>query len=119
MTAPSVPSTQTVAWIESPGPDGKLVIKDGISVQQPAENEVLVKLECSGVCHSDCHNVFGPPGRYTDIPGHEGVGEVVKLGPGASESLMHKRVGIKWVSEKFLRVHVLITKVQMAVERMQ
>ncbi|KAF2263004.1 hypothetical protein CC78DRAFT_466887 [Lojkania enalia] len=96
MTAPEIPSTQTVAWIESPGPNGTLVIRDGVEVQQPAANEILVKLECSGICHSDCRNVEGM-GSYTDIPGHEGVGTVVKLGLGASPSLLGKRVGIKWL----------------------
>ena len=94
MSSTEIPSSQTVAWIENPGDNGKLVIRDGVEVQQPAEHEILVKLECSGICHSDCRNVEGM-GVYTDIPGHEGVGEVVKLGPGASESLLHKRVGIK------------------------
>jgi len=65
-------------------------------VQQPGENEILVKLECSGLCHSDCRNVEGM-GKYTEIPGHEGVGEVVKLGPGVKQDLMGKRVGIKWL----------------------
>lgn len=97
MTVPEIPSTQTVAWIENPGPDGKLIIRDDIEVQKPTENEVLVKMECSGICHSDCHNVLGTLGKCTDIPGHEGVGIVVSLGPGAPESMMGKRVGIKWV----------------------
>ena len=70
------------------------MIRDGVEVQEPSSHEVLVKLECSGICHSDCRNVEGM-GVYTDIPGHEGVGEVVKLGSGAPESLMGKRVGIK------------------------
>ncbi|KAF2475130.1 uncharacterized protein BDR25DRAFT_279065 [Lindgomyces ingoldianus] len=96
MSSLEIPPTQTVAWIEDPGPNGKLVIRDGVEVQQPAHNEILVKLECSGICHSDCRNVEGM-GVYTDIPGHEGVGTVVKLGPGASDSLMGKRVGIKWL----------------------
>jgi len=91
-----LPSTQTVAWIENPSPDGKLVIRSGIEIQQPGRNEILVKIECSGICHSDCRNVEGM-GKYTDIPGHEGVGKVVKLGPGASEFLLGKRVGIKWL----------------------
>ncbi|KAF2643709.1 hypothetical protein P280DRAFT_466451 [Massarina eburnea CBS 473.64] len=92
----SIPSSQTVAWIESPGPDATLEIRTEQSIQQPSDNEVLVKMECSGICHSDCMNVEGR-GSYTPIPGHEGVGIVVKLGPGASESLLGKRVGIKWL----------------------
>lgn len=94
MTSHQLPPTQKVAWIENPGPNGTLVIRDGVEVQQPSHNEVLVKLECSGICHSDCRNVEGM-GVYTDVPGHEGVGTVVKLGSGAPQSLLHKRVGIK------------------------
>ncbi|KAH7132603.1 alcohol dehydrogenase [Dendryphion nanum] len=96
MTVPDIPSTQKVAWIENPGANGTLVIRDGVEVQRPSKNEILVKLECSGICHSDCRNVEGM-GVYTDVPGHEGVGTVVELGPGASESLLNKRVGIKWL----------------------
>lgn len=36
-------------------------------------------------------------GTYTPVPGHEGVGVVVKLGANAPESLLGKRVGIKWL----------------------
>lgn len=93
----SLPSTQTVAWIDNPGPNGTLSIRSDKEIQKPGQNEVLVKLEYSGICHSDCHNVYGTSGGYTSIPGHEGVGEVVQLGPGASESLLGKRVGIKWL----------------------
>lgn len=96
MTVSELPTTQKVAWIDNVGPDGSLNIREGVKVPQPAENEVLVKMECSGICHSDVHNVKGQ-GVYTEIPGHEGVGIVVKLGPGASESLLGKRVGIKWL----------------------
>ena len=92
----ALPTTQTVAWIDNPGPNGTLTVRTGIDIQQPAQNEILVKMECSGICHSDCMNVEGR-GSYTAIPGHEGVGTVVKLGPGSPESLMGKRVGIKWL----------------------
>jgi propanol-preferring alcohol dehydrogenase len=92
----ALPTSQTAAWIENPGSEGELVIRDGVSVQQPAKGEVLVKMECSGICHSDCRNVYGM-GKYEDIPGHEGVGVVVKLGEGASPDLLNKRVGIKWL----------------------
>ncbi|KAF2014752.1 alcohol dehydrogenase [Aaosphaeria arxii CBS 175.79] len=95
MTA-TIPTTQKVAWIDSPGDNGKLVIRDGFEVPQPKGKEVLVKIECSGICHSDCRNVEGL-GAYTDIPGHEGVGIVVGLGPDAPESILNKRVGIKWL----------------------
>ena len=54
----------------------------------PGPGEVLVKLETSGVCHTDLHAAHGdwpvkpqPP----FIPGHEGYGTVVALGPGVTD----------------------------------
>jgi propanol-preferring alcohol dehydrogenase len=92
----SIPSSQTVGWINNPGPDCVLEIRNDVEVKQPGDNEVLVKMECSGICHSDCANL-SVPGKYTEVPGHEGVGHVVALGPGASPDLMGKRVGVKWL----------------------
>lgn len=92
----SIPSSQTVAWIEDPSPTCVLQIRKDVEVQQPSANELLVKLECSGICHSDCMNLQ-LRGKYTEVPGHEGVGKVVKLGPGVSQDLLGKRVGIKWL----------------------
>lgn len=92
----AIPTTQTAGWIQNPGPDCILQIRDNVPVQQPSAGEVLVKLECSGICHSDCHNL-AQPGKYTEVPGHEGVGTVVSLGPDVSSGLLGKRVGIKWL----------------------
>ena len=51
----------------------------------PGPGQILVKIEASGVCHTDLHAAEGdwpvkpnPP----FIPGHEGVGYVAKLGSG-------------------------------------
>lgn len=94
--AESIPSSQTVAWIDNPSPTCVLQIRNNVEVQAPSANEILVKLECSGICHSDCMNVEGR-GKYTPVPGHEGVGSVVQLGEGVSKDLLGKRVGIKWL----------------------
>jgi propanol-preferring alcohol dehydrogenase len=96
MSAEAIPSSQTVGWIANPGPDCVLQIRNDVEVKQPGANEVLVKIEYSGICHSDCANL-SVPGKYTEVPGHEGVGHVVALGPGASPDLMGKRVGVKWL----------------------
>ncbi|KNG45525.1 alcohol dehydrogenase [Stemphylium lycopersici] len=95
MTA-SIPTTQTAGWIQDPGPDCVLQIRNDVAVQTPSTGELLVKLEYSGICHSDCHNLASP-GKYTEVPGHEGVGTVVSLGPNVSSELLGKRVGIKWL----------------------
>jgi len=94
--AESIPKTQTAGWIQDPGPDCVLQIRNDVQVQTPSTGELLVKLEYSGICHSDCHNLVSP-GKYTEVPGHEGVGTVVSLGQGVSEDLLGRRVGIKWL----------------------
>ncbi|KAF5851660.1 hypothetical protein GGP41_000458 [Bipolaris sorokiniana] len=96
MSTDAIPTTQTAGWIQDPGPDCVLQIRNDVAVKQASAGEVLVKLEYSGICHSDCHNLAWP-GKYTEVPGHEGVGTVVSLGANVSSELMGKRVGIKWL----------------------
>ena len=89
--------TQIGAWIENPGPSARIRIRNDIAIPTPGPNEVLIKLSCSGVCHSDVHNMLGHFPMSTNIGGHEGVGHVVRLGSSAPQSLMNKRVGVKWL----------------------
>ncbi|KAF2758406.1 alcohol dehydrogenase [Pseudovirgaria hyperparasitica] len=91
-----IPSRQTACWIVNPGKDWKLDIRHDVEVKRPGPGEVLVRMECTGLCHSDCRNVLGM-GEYTEIPGHEGVGKVVTVGLNVNEDLIGKRVGIKWL----------------------
>ncbi|GES57399.1 alcohol dehydrogenase [Aspergillus terreus] len=95
-----IPQTQIAAALPSTGasPDVKIEIRSDYSVPSPAEGEVLVKLEFSGVCHSDVHSVRGETPMLTDVAGHEGVGRVVKVGSGIDEQdWLGKRVGIRWL----------------------
>jgi len=68
--------------------DGKLVIKD-VSKPSPGHEEALVKITTAGVCHSDLHLVKGDwPSFVRPFPipmGHEGIGIVEELGPGAEK----------------------------------
>ena len=58
-----------------------------VPVPQPAAEEALVRLTTAGVCHSDLHLVKGDwPSFASAVPtplGHEGIGVVQQLGPGA------------------------------------
>jgi propanol-preferring alcohol dehydrogenase len=67
---------------------GKLEIKD-IPKPTPKYEEALVKMTTAGVCHSDVHLVKGDWPRFVQpfpIPlGHEGIGIVEELGPGAEK----------------------------------
>ena len=78
---------------------GPLSIEE-VAVPSPGLGEVLVKIEACGVCHTDLHAVDGDwPVKPTlpFIPGHEGVGHVVAIGPGVSHLKEGDRVGIPWL----------------------
>ncbi|MGA3086417.1 MAG: zinc-binding dehydrogenase [Thermodesulfobacteriota bacterium] len=67
---------------------GKLEIKD-IPKPTPGYEEALVKINTAGVCHSDVHLVKGDWPQFVrpfPLPmGHEGIGIVEGLGPGAEK----------------------------------
>jgi len=88
---------QTGAWVDSPGPSARVRIRNDLPIDSPTSGEVLVRLECTGVCHSDVHSILGHTPMSTHIAGHEGIGRVVKVGPDVSTNLLNKRVGIKWI----------------------
>ena len=59
-----------------------------LPVPEPGPGEVLVRIETSGLCHTDIHAAHGDwPVRPHPpfIPGHEGIGRVEKLGPGVTQ----------------------------------
>jgi 2-desacetyl-2-hydroxyethyl bacteriochlorophyllide A dehydrogenase len=55
-----------------------------VPVPSPGDREVLVRVECCGVCGTDLHILAGefPPTPYPIIPGHEFAGTVADVGPG-------------------------------------
>lgn len=79
MAAAAKPQTQIAAAIPptGPTPDGTVRISTAHPIPVPAEGELLVKLEYSGVCHSDVHSVKGDTPMLTDVAGHEGIGKVI------------------------------------------
>ena len=71
-----------------------------VPVPSPGPGQVLVKIMATGVCHTDLHAADGdwpvkpkPP----FIPGHEGTGIVVKVGPSVAHLKLGDRVGIAWL----------------------
>ncbi|MHA2280959.1 MAG: zinc-dependent alcohol dehydrogenase [Promethearchaeota archaeon] len=65
---------------------GKISIKD-IPKPSPGYEEALVKISTAGVCHSDLHLAKGhwPVAKPPFPLGHEGIGIVEELGPGAEK----------------------------------
>jgi len=65
-------------------PGTPLKIED-VTLDEPGEHEILVKLAATGVCHSDLHMMKGEMPQPTPfVPGHEGAGVVEKVGPGVT-----------------------------------
>lgn len=72
---------------------------DRVPVPEPGPGELLVAVRACGVCRTDLHVAEGdlPVHRPGVIPGHEVVGEVVALGPGAAGFAVGDRVGVAWL----------------------
>ncbi|MEO9329888.1 zinc-binding alcohol dehydrogenase family protein [Gordonia aurantiaca] len=66
---------------------------------RPGPGEILVRVRACGVCRTDLHVAEGdlPVHREDVTPGHEVVGEVVELGPGAEGFAPGDRVGVAWL----------------------
>jgi alcohol dehydrogenase, propanol-preferring len=63
--------------------DGALRIRD-VPVPVPGEEEALIRISTAGVCHSDLHLARGDWfGVQPEAIGHEAIGVVEALGPGA------------------------------------
>jgi propanol-preferring alcohol dehydrogenase len=80
--------------------DRPLSVED-VPVPEPGPEQVLVRIETCGLCHTDIHAARGdwpvkpnPP----FIPGHEGVGIVERLGEGNAHGLeVGARVALPWL----------------------
>src|SRR4051812_36351513 len=63
--------------------------------------QVLVRIEACGLCHTDIHAAHGDwpvKPNLPLIPGHEGVGIVEALGPGAHNGIAEgDRVAVPWL----------------------
>jgi propanol-preferring alcohol dehydrogenase len=70
-----------------------------MSIPDPKEHEILLKVSVCGVCHTELDEIEGrtPPSLLPIIPGHQVVGRVVKRGTGASRFRIGDRVGIAWI----------------------
>ena len=76
-----------------------LVVED-VPVPELEAGQILVKVEASGLCHTDIHAAHGDwPVKPSPpfVPGHEGIGIVTKLGPGVTEVAVGDRVAMPWL----------------------
>lgn len=79
---------------------GKMLSVEEVPTPSPGPGQVLVKVEASGLCHTDIHAAGGDwPAKPTPpfIPGHEGVGIVERVGAGVTRVSEGDRVAIPWL----------------------
>lgn len=84
-----------VALIPKAGADFQIVDRE---IPQPGPQQVRIKVQACGVCHSDMFTKEGwwPGIEYPRVPGHEVAGIVDEVGAGVSEWKKGQRVGVGW-----------------------
>jgi D-arabinose 1-dehydrogenase-like Zn-dependent alcohol dehydrogenase len=84
-----------VAQVSKPGGDFEIVKRE---IPQPRAEEVRIKVQACGVCHSDVLTKDGlwPGIQYPRVPGHEVAGVVDAVGDGVTAWRKGQRVGVGW-----------------------
>lgn len=68
-----------------------------LDLDSPRDHEVLVRVAAAGVCHSDWHLMTGATQHVTPVvPGHEGSGVVVDVGPEVRRVKAGDHVALNW-----------------------
>jgi propanol-preferring alcohol dehydrogenase len=99
-----IPKTQRAAVKQGSGPATKITVKD-VPVLQPGPDQILVKINYSGLCASDKMIIYEEsPGvsmqpAAQGISGHEGAGVVIAVGSNVQHLWQAgDRAGIKWIA---------------------
>jgi len=73
--------------------------KRDVPVPEVGPEDILIKVRCCGVCHTDLHIVENeiPGARLPLIPGHEVIGTVERAGEKACRFRVGQRVGAAWL----------------------
>ena len=98
----TIPLSQKAAILEAH--NAPYVVKTDHPVKKPSElatGECLIKMEYTGVCHSDLHIRNADWANKSKLPligGHEGIGRVVAIGAHSGSTVkIGDRVGVKWI----------------------
>ncbi|CAA21782.1 alcohol dehydrogenase Adh1 [Schizosaccharomyces pombe] len=96
----TIPDKQLAAVFHTHGGPENVKFEE-VPVAEPGQDEVLVNIKYTGVCHTDLHALQGDwplPAKMPLIGGHEGAGVVVKVGAGVTRLKIGDRVGVKWMN---------------------
>jgi D-arabinose 1-dehydrogenase-like Zn-dependent alcohol dehydrogenase len=88
-------ATMKAAQVPQPGAPFEIVERE---IPSPGFQQVRIKVQACGVCHSDAFTKEGSwPGiQYPRIPGHEVAGIIDEVGAGVSDWKKGQRVGVGW-----------------------
>ncbi|SFT95965.1 alcohol dehydrogenase AdhP [Pseudomonas marincola] len=92
-----MPQTMKAAVVHAFGEPLRI---EEVKVPMPGPGQILVKIEATGVCHTDLHAAEGDwpvKPSLPFIPGHEGVGYVAAVGSGVTRVKEGDRVGVPWL----------------------
>jgi alcohol dehydrogenase/propanol-preferring alcohol dehydrogenase len=81
--------------VPEPEEEFELVEKE---IPSPSDDEVLIKVQACGICHSDAFVKDGlmPGIEYPRVPGHEVIGTIEQAGSEVSQWTKGQRVGVGW-----------------------
>lgn len=88
-------SRMKAVQVTTPGGNFELVER---TVPEPARNQVRVKVEACGICHSDAlvKEGYWPGLQYPRVPGHEIAGRIDAVGADVRNWKLNQRVGVGW-----------------------
>lgn len=79
---------------------GEPLAIEELPIPDPGPDQILVRYQATGVCHTDLHAAQGDwpvRPRPPFIPGHEGTGLVAKVGANVRRIKEGDRVGVPWL----------------------
>ncbi len=87
--------TMKAVQISKPGGNFELVERP---IPEPGRNQVRIKVEACGICHSDAlvKEGYWPGIQYPRIPGHEIAGRIDAVGADVINWKVGQRVGVGW-----------------------
>jgi D-arabinose 1-dehydrogenase-like Zn-dependent alcohol dehydrogenase len=90
-----MPTKMKAVQVSKPGGNFELVERN---IPEPGRNQVRIKVEACGICHSDALVKEGhwPGIQYPRVPGHEIAGRIDAVGPDVTNWKPGQRVGVGW-----------------------
>jgi D-arabinose 1-dehydrogenase-like Zn-dependent alcohol dehydrogenase len=88
-------SKMKAVQVSKPGGNFELVERN---IPEPGRNQVRIKVEACGICHSDAliKEGYWPGIQYPRVPGHEIAGRIDAIGADITNWKPGQRVGVGW-----------------------